>query len=111
MSGVPSDERSGLSFVTVIIRPLLVNIYRISCNAHVSDITDTHATMEGTVVFSVPFLPRNRPQRKNSSFHCWVRVRCQDNAYTPQAYRVHVIILSRHFTRGTGENHEEPESG
>jgi hypothetical protein len=38
MSGAPSDERSGLSFVVVIIGPLLVNIYRFICNAHVSDI-------------------------------------------------------------------------
>jgi hypothetical protein len=38
MSGAPSDERSGLSFVIVIVRPLLVNIYRFTCNAHVSDI-------------------------------------------------------------------------
>jgi hypothetical protein len=38
MSSAPSDERSGLSFVIVIIRPLLVNIYRFTCNAHVSDI-------------------------------------------------------------------------
>jgi hypothetical protein len=34
----PSDERSGLSFVAVIVLPLLVNIYRFTCNAHVSDI-------------------------------------------------------------------------
>jgi hypothetical protein len=38
MSGAPSDERSGLSFVLVIVRPLSVNIYRFTCNAHVSDI-------------------------------------------------------------------------
>jgi hypothetical protein len=38
MSGAPSDERSGLSFVLVIVRPLLVNIYRFKCNAYVSDI-------------------------------------------------------------------------
>jgi hypothetical protein len=38
MSGVPSDGRSGLSFVVVIVRPLLVNIYRFTCNAHDSDI-------------------------------------------------------------------------
>jgi hypothetical protein len=36
MSGAPSDERSGLSFVIVIIRQLLVNICRFTCNAHVS---------------------------------------------------------------------------
>jgi hypothetical protein len=38
MSGVPSDERSGLSFVIVIVSPLLVNIYRFTSNAHDSDI-------------------------------------------------------------------------
>jgi hypothetical protein len=38
MSGAPSDERSGLSFVIVIVRPLSVNIYRFTCNVHVSDI-------------------------------------------------------------------------
>jgi hypothetical protein len=32
----PSDGRSGLSFVIVIVRPLLVNIYRFICNVHVS---------------------------------------------------------------------------
>jgi hypothetical protein len=32
----PSDERSGLSFVIVIVRPLLVNIYKFTCNVHVS---------------------------------------------------------------------------
>jgi hypothetical protein len=37
-SGAPSDERSDLSFVLVIVRPLLVNIYRFTCNAHVSDV-------------------------------------------------------------------------
>jgi hypothetical protein len=36
MSGAPSDERSGLSFVIVIVLSLLVNIYRFTCNAHVS---------------------------------------------------------------------------
>jgi hypothetical protein len=36
MLGAPSDERSGLSFVIVIVRPLLVNIYRLTCNVHVS---------------------------------------------------------------------------
>jgi hypothetical protein len=30
--------RSGLSFVVVVIRPLLVNIYRFTSNVHVSDI-------------------------------------------------------------------------
>jgi hypothetical protein len=38
ITGAPSDERSGLSFVIVIVRPLLVNIYRFTCNVHVSDI-------------------------------------------------------------------------
>jgi hypothetical protein len=36
MSGAPSDERSGLSFVLVI--DLSVNIYRFAYNANVSDI-------------------------------------------------------------------------
>jgi hypothetical protein len=36
ITGAPSDERSGLSFVIDIVRPLLVNIYRFTCNAHVS---------------------------------------------------------------------------
>jgi hypothetical protein len=36
ISGAPSDGRSGLSFVVVIIRPLFVNIYRFKCNVHVS---------------------------------------------------------------------------
>jgi hypothetical protein len=34
ITGAPSDERSGLSFV--IVRPLLVNIYRFTCNVHLS---------------------------------------------------------------------------
>jgi hypothetical protein len=38
MSGAPSDGRSGLSFVIVLVRPLLVNINRFTCNVHVSDI-------------------------------------------------------------------------
>jgi hypothetical protein len=38
IAGAPSDGRSGLSFVIVIIRPLLVNIYRFTSNVHVSDI-------------------------------------------------------------------------
>jgi hypothetical protein len=38
MSGIPSDKRSGLSFFIVIVRPLLVNIYRFTYNVHVSDI-------------------------------------------------------------------------
>jgi hypothetical protein len=38
IAGAPSDDRSGLSFVVVIIRPLLVNIYRFTNNVHVSDI-------------------------------------------------------------------------
>jgi hypothetical protein len=38
MSVVPSDEKSGLSIVVLIMRPLFVNIYRFICNAHVSDI-------------------------------------------------------------------------
>jgi hypothetical protein len=36
ITGAPSDVRSGLSHVIVIVRPLLVNIYRITCNVHVS---------------------------------------------------------------------------
>jgi hypothetical protein len=32
----PSDVRSGLSFVIVIVRPFLVNVYRFTCNVHVS---------------------------------------------------------------------------
>jgi hypothetical protein len=42
IEGAPSDERSGLSFVVVIIRPLLVNIYRFTCNVHVSDNTSRY---------------------------------------------------------------------
>jgi hypothetical protein len=38
MSWAPSDEGSGLSFVVVIILPLLVNIHRFTCNVHVRDI-------------------------------------------------------------------------
>jgi hypothetical protein len=38
MSSAPSDERSGLSFVLVIVRPFSVNKYRFTRNAHVSDI-------------------------------------------------------------------------
>jgi hypothetical protein len=38
MSGAHSDERSGLSSVLVTVRPLSVNIYRFTCNTHVSDI-------------------------------------------------------------------------
>jgi hypothetical protein len=34
ITGTPSDVRSGLSFVIVIVRPLLVNIYRFTCNVH-----------------------------------------------------------------------------
>jgi hypothetical protein len=36
ITGAPSDERSGLSFVIVIVLPLLVNIYRFTYNVHVS---------------------------------------------------------------------------
>jgi hypothetical protein len=36
ITGAPSDERSGPPFVMVIVRPLLVNIYRFTCNVHVS---------------------------------------------------------------------------
>jgi hypothetical protein len=38
MSGVSSEERFGLSFAIVIIRPLLVNIYKFARDARVSDI-------------------------------------------------------------------------
>jgi hypothetical protein len=38
MSGAPSDERSSLSFVLAIVRPLSANIYRFPCNAHISNI-------------------------------------------------------------------------
>jgi hypothetical protein len=36
IAGAPSEEGLGLSFVVVIIRPLFVNIYRLTCNVHVS---------------------------------------------------------------------------
>jgi hypothetical protein len=36
MSGAPSDERSTLSFVLVIVRQLSVNVYRFSCNIYVT---------------------------------------------------------------------------
>jgi hypothetical protein len=36
IAGAPSDERSGLSFVIVIVHLLLVNIYKFTCNVHVS---------------------------------------------------------------------------
>jgi hypothetical protein len=47
IAGAPSDERSGLSFAIVIIRPLLVNIYRIACNVHVSDIYEYIQYVQG----------------------------------------------------------------
>jgi hypothetical protein len=36
ITGAPSDVRSGLAVVIVSVRPLLVNIYRFTCNAHVT---------------------------------------------------------------------------
>jgi hypothetical protein len=36
ITGAPSDERSGLSFIIVVVSPLIVNIYRFTCNVHVS---------------------------------------------------------------------------
>jgi hypothetical protein len=47
MSGVRSDESSGMSFVIVIVRPLLVNIYRFTCNVHVSDIYEYIQYVQG----------------------------------------------------------------
>jgi hypothetical protein len=60
MLGAPSDERSGLSFVIVIVRPLLVNIYRFTCDVHVSyqyiqyvqDIVSQHPVARSWILYS-----------------------------------------------------------
>jgi hypothetical protein len=46
ITGAPSDERSGLSFVRVIVRPLLINIYRFTFQQNCRSCSFLNATTQ-----------------------------------------------------------------